>query len=167
MWDGDDLSEDDEEESSEEESEGEGSGELGEEEEEDESNLSETEDAKEKCVSEGSSDEEEKDEDDESDDEINNKSYLPYRDKEEIKEEKEGQKKSAHQFTVYQKTNVSHGFRNAIILDLCSNFLTRLNFPYVNRHCSAFFNYDSKVKYFSYLKMISRRKCVQTKRRSD
>ena len=30
-----------------------------------------------------------------------------------------------------------------------------------------FFNYDSKVKYFSYLKMISRRKCVQTKRRSD
>ena len=115
MWDGDDLSEDDEEESSEEESEGEGSGELGEEEEEDESNLSETEDAKEKCVLEGSSDEEEKDEDDESDDEINNKSYLPYRDKEEIKEEKEGQKKSAHQFTVYQKTNVSHHLRNIII----------------------------------------------------
>ncbi|XP_063676561.1 uncharacterized protein LOC134812887 [Bolinopsis microptera] len=110
LWDVDDLSEDDEEESSEEESGGEGSGELGEEEEEeDESNISETEegDVKEKCVSEESSDEEEKDEDDESDDEINNKSYLPYRDKEEIKEEKEGQKKSAHQFTVYQKTNLS------------------------------------------------------------
>ena len=136
MWDGDDLSEDDEEESSEEESEGEGSGELGEEEEEDEeeeeeedeSNLSDTADVKEKCVSEGSSDEEEKDEDDESEDEINNKSYLPYRDKEEIKEEKEGQKKSAHQFTVYQKTNVSHHLRNTII-QLVFKFSYSLKLP--------------------------------------
>ena len=42
----------------------------------------------------------EEDEVDDSDDEINNKSYLPHRDKED-------EKKSAHKFTVYKKTNVS------------------------------------------------------------
>ena len=110
MWTEDDSSEEDEDESEEEVSEEEGSEEEREEEKEEGCPVLESgsdceeelnnESVVKKDVSASKDKEDEGDEGSDSDDEINNKSYLPYRDK-------ESTKKSAHQFTVYQKTNVS------------------------------------------------------------
>merc|ERR1712176_1713589 len=60
----------------------------------------EPEGGKENGGSEELTDEEDEEEADDRDEEINNKSYLPHRDKED-------HKKTAHQFTVYQKSNLS------------------------------------------------------------
>jgi len=108
MWDGDNEEED----SGDEESESGGESPEEEEEEEDEGAVEEEkvecssgtktegEGGKENGGSEELTDEEDEEEADDSDEEINNKSYLPHRDKED-------HKKSAHQFTVYQKSNLS------------------------------------------------------------
>ena len=170
MWEGDDFSED-EEESGEEESDEEDGGESGEESLEEEegdegegeadelepSTVKINEDGGDKEES-GSKELSEKEEDEEevddsSDDQINNKSYLPHRDKED-------QKKSAHQFTVYQKSNVSP-CRVLALLQCYMGDITLCIFSFCSLAFSDFNEASQLCTYVSNYQAVSRLKILK------